>query len=423
MRYRWLGLLVCAPVAFFVACTLDGSSKIEGQTSGAGATGGAQTSAATGQSDGGFNPATTGGPDGSCSTQLNVDDDNDGFTDNDGDCNDCDKNVNPGAVEVATPMSGGGGSGGSGGAEPADENCNMQFDEDPIVCDTTLSLNDTSPYAAVAALGMCAGRPSCSECLAGAQEAGVLSATWMRANGTPHPPGVNTGNLDGFGPNITPREGARMMVISSGHARTPNMPGSCGNLTCYTNGAGTPPPGFPAVVPSCPGGTNINDDVALEVQVRAPTNATGYQFDFDFYSFEFPEWVCTTYNDQFIALIDPPPQGSINGNIVFDSQNNPVSVNIAFFEVCNYNPSYPQFPCALGPGELLETGFDVWNDAGATSWLVTTAPVEAGEEFKIRFAIWDTGDAAWDSTVLIDNFRWIANTGTNVIVGTNPVPE
>ena len=80
----------------------------------------------------------------------------------------------------------------------------------------------------------------------------------------------------------------------------------------------------------------------------------------------------------------------------------------------------PQAPGHLGTQELAGTGFDVWDDAGATGWLVTQAPVEPGEEFSIRFAIWDTGDQAWDSTVLIDNFQWIANAGT-VTVGTEPV--
>ena len=141
------------------------------------------------------------------------------------------------------------------------------------------------------------------------------------------------------------------------------------------------------------------------------SNASGFSYNFDFYSFEYPEWVCTSFNDQYIALVDPPPADSINGNISFDSMNNPVSVNIAFFEVCA--------GCNLGEAELQGTGFDTWDDAGATSWLVTTAPVEPMQELTIRFAIWDTGDAAWDSTVLVDNFRWIADGGT-VDVGTEP---
>jgi hypothetical protein len=124
-------------------------------------------------------------------------------------------------------------------------------------------------------------------------------------------------------------------------------------------------------------------------------------------------YVCTAWNDQFIALVSPPPMGSVNGNISFDSKSNPVSINIAFFSVCQ--------GCALGTSALQGTGFDMWNHAGGTSWLKTQAPVKGGEEISIRFAIWDTGDQAYDSTTLIDNFQWIANGGT-VSVITDPIP-
>jgi hypothetical protein len=169
-------------------------------------------------------------------------------------------------------------------------------------------------------------------------------------------------------------------------------------------------------VPNCPGLQNINDDVGLELKLRAPTNATGYAFLFKFYSFEYPEYICTEWNDQFITLVNPPPPDSLNGNISFDKQANPVSVNVAFFDVC---PG-----CPLGDAELAGTGFDgsAGDEGGATAWLETTAPIGAGEEFTIRFAIWDTGDQYLDSTVLVDRFQWIANGGT-VVVGTDPIPD
>jgi hypothetical protein len=90
-----------------------------------------------------------------------------------------------------------------------------------------------------------------------------------------------------------------------------------------------------------------------------------------------------------------------------------VSVNVAFFDVCQ--------GCPAGTNELMGTGFAV--SEGGTSWLETTAPIAGGDTFTIRYAIWDTGDTAYDSTTLIDNFKWIANGGT-VSVGTNPAdPE
>jgi len=346
-------------------------------------------------------PPDAGLPEDTCQTNPNGDEDGDGFTDVQGDCNDCDANVNPGAVEVQITepdMMG-------NIPEPADEDCDGNIDNVAPPCDAGIALDTNDPIQAAAAVGLC-------KTSAGPGDWGIVDAAWVRANGAVfNSPHNMHGVMGNFGPNIQPLEGNNLLVISSGRGRIPGQPQACGNLTCTGSGAGAAPPGFPQDVPGCAGLNNINDDVALEVTLRAPTNATGYAFSFNFYSFEYPEWVCTAYNDQFIALVDPPPPGSINGNISFDAMTNPVSVNIAFFEVCA--------GCPLGTAELQGTGFDVWDDAGATSWLATTAPVDPGQLVTIRFAIWDTGDSAWDSTALIDNFRWIADGGT-VTVGTTP---
>lgn len=348
-----------------------------------------------------------------CITDPMADEDGDGFTVADGDCNDCDANVNPGAIEVEITepdMMG-------MVPEPADEDCDGLIDNVPQPCDAGLALNANDPYDAAAAIGLC-------KTSSGVGDYGIVNAQFMRANGAAANAPLQNGIMGNFGDNVFPLEGDNLLVLSSGRARTPGQASACNDYSCQQSGAGTAPAGFPQDVPLCPGLNSIYDDIALEVTLRAPTNATGYAFSFDFYTFEYPEWVCDFYNDQFIALVSPPPPGSINGNISFDAMTNPVSVNVAFFEVC-------AAPCALGTSELLGTGFDLWDtnntwppyvpieDAGATSWLVTTAPVDPGAEVTIRFAIWDTGDQLWDSTALIDNFRWIADGGT-VMVGTTP---
>jgi hypothetical protein len=383
------------------ACSAgDGSSELSGsngETNGAGGQGG----------DISLNPdGSTGSGTVLCDSGPNDDADADGYTPSEGDCNDCDPNMNPGAIEVMT----------ADGQQPSDENCNGEVDEDlTTACDANIDIADYDANNAARAIDLCQFTAD------GQKGYGVIQADYVRANGTPAPQSRHSGIMSAFGTAVLPRNGERMLVISSGNARTPGQPDPCGSQSCGDNGTGQAPPGFPQDVPGCSGDTDINDDIGLEVRLRAPTNANGYSFEFDFYSFEFPEWVCTSFNDQFIALVDPPPMGSINGNISFDSQANPVSVNIAFFEVCTPDSAYPQFPCALGAGELGGTGFDAWDDAGATSWLVTTAPVDPGSEFTIRFAIWDTGDTAWDSTTLIDNFTWLADAGTQL--GTVPVPN
>lgn len=389
------------------ACSLSADSKFNagtGSSSGSGGSGGATSS--TTDSSGTFDPGGgSGGNSGNeCDSTPGSDGDMDGFTPDQGDCNDCDPNVNPGALEVPTdpkdPM-----------AKASDENCDGKVDEVADPCDSGLQLEDATAMNGARAIGLC------KELKVNEKGWGVLSAAYTRADGSPASPGEQVGLLPKFGANVKPRQGAAMLGLSSGHARDASMGGACGSNSCYGLGQGTPPNGFPQDVPSCSGATDINDDVALSLKVKAPSNATGYSFQFDFYSFEYPEWVCTSFNDQFIALVDPPPMGSINGNISFDSKKNPVSVNIAFFEVCD-EPG-----CALGNAELVGTGFDQWDDAGATSWLTTQAPIKGGDTFDIRFAIWDTGDQAWDSTVLVDDFKWLATPGTTVSVNTVPTPK
>jgi len=389
----------------FAACSVgDGSTFGDDDDDGAGGSTSTSTSTSTSSTGfgGNFDPgdAGTGNTD-TCNSGPNEDYDQDGFTAAEGDCNDCDENANPGAVEVPTDPN-------DPEANPADEDCDGEIDEAPTYCDANIDIANVDPFQAAAAIDLCATTTSQDKTW------GVINAQYVRANGGAMSPGLQTGIIDMFGPNVPPRAGGRVLGLSSGHARTPSHPSPCGSLTCMMSGPGQAPPNFPQDVPNCSGAQDINDDVALELEIRAPTNATGYSFDFTFYSFEYPEWVCTSFNDQFIALVNPPPQGAIHGNISFDSQSNPVSVNIAFFEVC---PG-----CPLGTAELTGTGFDIWDDAGATGWLITQAPIEGGDVFTIRYAIWDTGDAAWDSTVLVDNFQWIADAGT-VTVGTLPVPK
>lgn len=364
-----------------------------------------QAAAGPGTGGGDFNPGDGGGDTGDgtiCQTAPNLDLDGDDWTPSEGDCNDCDANVNPGAIEVMTDLS-------DPNALEIDENCDGEIDEALPTCDDGLMLAEPDPLGAARSIGLC------HDATPGGKDFGVLYAHYVRANGQPTAVNPSVGVLSAFGPNVSPRDGARMLGLSSGAARAVSDPDNCnGDYSCSHTGSGVAPPGFPQDMPGCGGGGDINDDMGLEVRLRAPTNATGYSYDFTFYSFEYPEWVCTTFNDQYIALVDPAPPGSINGNISFDSLSNPVSVNIAFFDICT--------GCAGGVAEMQGTGFNDWDDAGATGWLQTTAPVEGGEEINIRFVIWDTGDSAWDSTVLIDNFKWIANGGT-VDIGTLPVPK
>jgi hypothetical protein len=61
--------------------------------------------------------------------------------------------------------------------------------------------------------------------------------------------------------------------------------------------------------PGCGAATADNtatDSVMVRLRLRAPTNAKAFSFNSYFFSAEYPEYVCSTYNDQLIALVDTP---------------------------------------------------------------------------------------------------------------------
>jgi hypothetical protein len=385
----------------------------------------------------GDGPAASSGGGTTVCNVTNPDDDmdKDGWTPNQGDCNDCDPNVNPGAIDVLHPNDGGAPTWG-------DEDCSGVPGDNAMPCDQGLALDDVVAADAAKAIELCATATTSD------RKYGVLSAAYVRADGTAFAtPGLQVGIESMWGTNVAAQGGQNMLAMSSGYSRTVGQPGACNGISCQSNATATAPTGFPQDDPACPPTKAIADDVALELQIRVPTNATGYAFNFKFYSFEFPDWVCDTsgYNDQFVALVLPPPTGayvptgSTFGNVSFDSNNHPVSVNMGFFDVCDPTspsrfashcisgggtcPALPSPYCPLGVGDLAGTGFDVWHStvgpAGATRWLKTQAPAQPGSIITVRFAIWDAGNIEFDSTVLVDNFQWIANGGT-VAVGTAP---
>jgi hypothetical protein len=241
------------------------------------------------------------------------------------------------------------------------------------------------------------------------------------------------GILPDFGFATTPRRGLKMLALSSGTARRPSDVGHAsfnGFFKGYTSGH---PVGFPKESPSCPDtvtGTP-HDAAAVELEIRTPSNARGIAFDFDFFTYEWPEYICSPYNDFFLALLSPAPPGADSGNISFDGQGNLVSVNNAFLEVCGCpgNPPNPcsaggkSFACSLGDAELIGTGFGFdssGTDHAATSWLFTEAPVDPSATITLRLAIYDSTDGFFDSLALVDNLRWIAERAS---VNTQRIPK
>ena len=334
-------------------------------------------------------PAWSGSPD----------QDADGFTIAQGDCCDSEADgcsipaaVNPAAMEFP----------GNG----IDDDCDLAVDEVDPGCVETFAIDDADANKGAASIGLC-------RIAQGAQDWGVVTAAYGRSNGTAsNALGVSRGLLPDFGSNVAPLQGGRMLGLSTGYARDLGDSGNCGGTSCTVLGVGTPPNGFPQTVAGCMVSSNISDDPSLMLSLRAPSNAVGFRLRYRFYSHEWPEFVCSAFNDQMLILMDPAPLGSINGNLAFDANSNPVGVNHAAITVCDpadinqYGGGAPPNPyCPDGTADLLATGFGT--SAGATKWQTVEAPVGALQTFGLRLTIYDVGDTTLDSTALFDAFEWL----------------
>jgi hypothetical protein len=292
--------------------------------------------------------------------------------------------------------------------------------DNPPSCDGTLG-DSAEDFAR--ALGICDK--------ASVRGFGLVSATFTQGYGRNDAPKPEQHNvLSQFGKVVRPREGKKLGVLSTGIAQefdggnSPFTPGQ--SMWAAGGGMGAVPPGFPKAAGSCPQSAKVNDVISLKLQLQAPKNATGIKFDFNFHSSEWPEYICSPFNDGFIAYLSAKGfNGGKPDNISFDAKHNAVSVNNGFFDRCTPQTKTgcsgameATSTCPGGAEELAGTGFGIQASAcgvltkkatmgGATGWLSSQAPVEPGETFTLELMIWDTGDGNLDSSVLIDNFQWI----------------
>lgn len=365
-------------------------------------------------------PEACNGVDDDCDGAVDPQDqDGDGWTACQGDCcesvacADHPEEVNPGAQEIP--------------GDGVDNDCNpATLDGAPAPdCTGPALQTPTSAVALVKAMDLC---QLTSESPPLPQKTwGVISAHLSLANGDEAGlKDVQAGVLADYGPNVLPKAGATMAALSSGTARDEADPGFVYPQNGYMAGqtgnflAGTQvpiPPDFlgpnggkvPAPCGSCgdPECAQAFDSASLKLRIRVPTNAYGFALDAKFYSAEYPENVCSEYDDFFVALLTSQAPGlPADRNVAFDKNGFPFSVDNLLFDECAYADK-----CPLGSLELVGTGMGGWDgvllDGAATSWQTIEAPVVPGETIELQLAIWDAIDGNVDSLVLLDRFRWL----------------
>ena len=364
-----------------------------------------------------------------------LDIDQDGFSTCDGDC--CDDTsgctrpelVNPGSFDAA--------------GNDVDDDCDGLIDNTVVACDTGLPSGSTDGNDYAKAMDLCTTATEASG------RWGVISATLSLASGT-GAPNVNGHSIRAnFGPGTLPQGGGGMALLSSGAAAAVGQSNPAHvdfelSLDQMTSSA------FPAdwlaanggILPNLAGCPPVNepsmaeDSQMLTLRIRVPTNAKSFSFTSNFFSAEFPEYVCSPYNDFYVALLDSTwagtPANPTDKNLAFYRQPStmqiyPVGVNLGFGDTglftqcvnggtgCAFASTPGTISTCTGIDQLAGTGlespspFDCDGNSvqgGATGWLQTSGNVVGGEIITLRLAIWDTSDHVLDSLVALDNFQW-----------------
>jgi hypothetical protein len=378
--------------------------------------------------------ALVGQPPGITQTCAQADTDEDGFGPADGDCDDTNPLVNPAAFDFI----------GNG----LDDDCEGTVDTARAPCDAGLPSNPSSAATYALALDLC--RTAVEAPPANERTWGVIDGALTLADGTGEPDAVSRSIRSSFGSNNPPRFGNALAILSTGGAAAPgqvepeHLPFQIG--ASRGTRSGLPASwlaangGEPPIAPGCPvlnHRFDAADSTLLRLRIRVPSNARSFRLAAKHFDADYPEFACSPYNDFFLVLLDSSfagtPANPADGNLaVVDGIG--VGVNLVqgssgLFQDCQNGPTGCAstavdgvYASCVGTDGLLGTGFDLAFPpgqggepsycspseltGGATAWLAVRGNVVPGETIELRIAIWDVGDGSWDSSVLLDDFRW-----------------
>lgn len=348
------------------------------------------------------------GIDNNCDGLTDQDIDGDGWTEANGDCDDNDPTVHPGAHEIM--------------GDGIDNNCNGFTDGDEPDQDgdgATVADGDCDDYNPAARPGFaevpgdgidndCNGltdeEPNC-DCSATNEAQAMdlcIPGVTISYGGHANAHGYRVSNNYGA---INPRQGCGYFTVSSGIAwDTAVQPASALNVLnanpvsttgCFacTQPHPTEPTWGHMLPEGCCENETGNDVAYVHLAIQIPLNVEGFSFDFIFMSAEYPEWVHSSYNDTFYAVVESTALSQTQ-NISFDANGQPLTINNGWFET---PPNWTQ--------DITGTGYDVYGSA--SGWLTTSCPATPGETLHIWFWVHDEGDHILDSAVVVDNWQWV----------------
>jgi hypothetical protein len=313
-------------------------------------------------------------------------------------------------------MSYGGGT--SGGSQDGDTYLDVMFDvgvpDAPAICPASaLQPCDVTSDDPWHALGI--------NCPAGPKVEGTIGGHAAALE-------VHEGAL-GTNGYFTPREGERMVILSTGIAAEVPLPRRELCPTCPSTDLAQP---MLAVLPqpidvrnvddklTCAddptlvgegdcsntleeewtAGSGAYDYVEMRMLAEVPAPYDAFRYRFAFFSSEYPTWFNheSPWNDMYIAWLESE---SWTGNVSFDEAGNPISINGVLLDFRDAEAEGCPAPCQAP--EL--AGFSMEGHA-ATRWLETTAPVVTGETIELVLAIFDLSDGVYDSAVVLDDWDW-----------------
>jgi len=154
------------------------------------------------------------------------------------------------------------------------------------------------------------------------------------------------------------------------------------------------------------------DQATLTLTLQVPQYMHYLYYDVQFFTAEYPDYIGSSYNDQFTITVDSPSQGTTEYIIDVNGGDFVLSApDIA-------GTGYDVFATSGNPDGLdwiTTTPNPTGADGGATALIGREHPVSPNEQITVTFDIKDTGDNQVDSAAFIDNLKFSGYAKTEIL--------